>query len=64
MGDTQLDDPRIIQAMAQADLVAYREYLDERIRGDKATLEDFGRLSRVLREIARRQVTVASEAGI
>lgn len=64
MGDTQLDDPRVIQAMAQADLVAYREYLDERIRGDKATLEDFGRLSRVLQEIARRQVTAASETGI
>lgn len=64
MGDTQLDDPRVIQAMAQADLVAYREYLDERIRGDKATLEDFGRLSRVLQEIARRQVTAASVSGI
>ena len=64
MEDAQLDDPRVIQAMAQADLVAYREYLDERIRGDKATLEDFGRLSRVLQEIARRQVTAASVSGI
>ncbi len=43
--------------MPHSDLLAYRDYLDERIRGDKATLEDFGRLSHVLQEISRRETT-------
>lgn len=64
MGDKQLDDPRVIEAMPQPDLVAYRDYLNERIKGDQATLEDFGRLSRVLQEIARRHAPAARAGGI
>lgn len=60
MGEAQPDISQVVAAMPHSDLLAYRDYLDERIRGDKATLEDFGRLSHVLQEISRRET--AAEA--
>jgi hypothetical protein len=40
--------------MELADLMEYGEALDTRVRGGRATLEDFGTLARVHEELARR----------
>jgi hypothetical protein len=46
--------------MDQAALTEYREALDTRVRGGRATLEDFGTLARVHEELTRRSGAVVS----
>jgi len=46
--------------MDHADLLEFGETLDQRVRGGKATLEDFGKLARVHKELSRRSGGVAA----
>ncbi|HET8985896.1 MAG TPA: hypothetical protein VFN03_09070 [Trueperaceae bacterium] len=59
MGNNGSDIGPVLEAMDQADLLEYGEALDKRVRGGRATLEDFGTLARVHEELSRRSGGVA-----
>lgn len=60
MGSGGSDIGPILEAMDHADLLEFGETLDQRVRGGKATLEDFGKLARVHKELSRRSGGVAA----
>lgn len=54
VGAADGDMSPVLEAMEVDELAAFRELLDQRVRGGKATLEDFGHLARVHEDLARR----------
>ena len=48
------ESSHLLDALTRDELEALGDALDHRVRGGTATLEDFGALARVRRELARR----------
>lgn len=61
MGSRESDVGPILEAMEHGELIEFCQALDRRVRGGKATLEDFGKLARAHQELSRRGATL--EAG-
>lgn len=64
MGSGGSDIGPVLEAMDHADLMEFSKALDQRVRGGKATLEDFGKLARIHKELSRRSCGCAATSDM